>query len=167
MRNLFRLLLLGIILSVAFSPASKAAQFFFMDNELNGKPAPDFTLKTTTGDNINLAKFRADKKTIVFFWATWCPHCRESLTDLNKRKDELAKKNIQLALVDIGENEKLVKKYLDKNNINFDAFLDEDETLAEPYGIIGVPTFVFINEKGIVREVLHALPRDFEKLFEG
>ena len=167
MKNVFCIFFLLALFGLSLTPSLKAAEFFFMDNELVGKPVPDFTLKTAAGDKMNLAKFRDDKKTILFFWATWCPHCRESLGDLSRKNDELNSKNIRLTLVDIGESEKIVKRFLEKHNILFNVFLDDEETLAEPYGIIGVPTFVFVNEKGIVKEVLHALPQDFEKVFEN
>ena len=166
MKNLLRIFLLSVFLSLFLISSLKAAEFFFMDNELVGKPVPDFTLKTATGEKMNLTKFRDDKKTIIFFWATWCPHCRESLSDLSHKNDEFNTKNIRLTLVDLGESEKIVKRFLEKHKIVFNVFLDDEETLAEPYGIIGVPTFVFVNEKGIVKEVLHALPQDFEKVFE-
>ena len=83
MRNKAALIALVLGLFVAYPPQAKA-QFFMMENKLVGKAVPDFTLKTTNGSEQNLAKFREGKKTIVFFWATWCPHCRESLAEMVK-----------------------------------------------------------------------------------
>ena len=46
-------------------------------------------------------------------------------------------------------------------------FFDKDESLAVNYGVYGVPTFYFVDEKGIIREVLHSLPDDYYELFPG
>ncbi|MGR3304326.1 MAG: TlpA family protein disulfide reductase [Candidatus Scalindua sp.] len=130
-----------------------------------GKPVPDFTLKTLKKDKVNLAEYRNGKKTIIFFWATWCPHCREAMGKLNENSKELIKKDIKLVLINQGEREKIVKNYIQKNNIEFDIFLDEEMSLMEPYGLIGVPTFFFINEEGIVKDVQHILPEKYQDIF--
>jgi thioredoxin-dependent peroxiredoxin len=39
-----------------------------------GKPAPDFTLPATTGENINLRRFRGQKLVLIeFFGAAFAP----------------------------------------------------------------------------------------------
>jgi peroxiredoxin len=148
-----------------FNPSEVSAQFFFMENEDVGKKVKDFTLKVVDGEEVNLEKYRDGKKTIVFFWATWCPHCRAALEELNKNKDTIEKKGIKIAPVDVGEKEEVVNKYLEKNDIKFSVFLDEESEVAETYELIGVPTFYFVNEDGIVTDVDHSLPKDLEKSF--
>ena len=39
-----------------------------------GSTAPDFTLKTPTGQSVSLSDYRG-KATLLEFFATWCPHC--------------------------------------------------------------------------------------------
>lgn len=162
---------LMIVLSgvlVFFSLSSLArAQFFFMENPLIGQTAPDFTLKTVNGGKVNMTKFRDNKSAIIFFWATWCPHCREALKELNKDLAEIEGKGIQVILMDVGEPEKQVQRYLEKNKIGATVFLDEESSLADPYGIIGVPTFVFVDSQGVVRAVEHAIPQNYEEILAG
>ena len=165
MKNILKTLAVCCLLFFVMQPPAVWSQFFFVENEKIGKNAPDFTLNTLSGDNINLKKFRDGKKTIVFFWATWCPHCRESLSEMGKEKDQFEQKGIKLALVDIGEKAAIVKKYADEHKINWMIFLDEETKIAEDYGVVGVPTFFFINEDGLVKDVQHSLPYNFEKLF--
>jgi thioredoxin-related protein len=43
--------------------------------------------------------------------------------------------------------------------------LDEESSLAESYGVVGVPTFVFVDAKGIVSAVEHVLPEGYERFF--
>ena len=69
-------------------------------------------------------------------------------------------------LVDLGETEREVKAYMERNKVGATVFLDEDTSLAENYGIIGVPTLVFVDAKGMVKAVEHSLPDDYEKILE-
>jgi len=137
----------------------------FLNNQQIGKAAPDFTLKTLKGESVNMTKYRGGKKAIVFFWATWCPHCRTALKNLNKDYTDIEKKGIKIIIVDLAETTQEVAYYAKKNKIALDIFLDTEGDLAEPYGIIGVPTFYFIDESGIVRAIEHALPANYENLF--
>jgi len=163
----FQLCLIIVFLCalVFFIPSPSArAQSFFIENPLVGQMAPDFTLKTFNGEKVNMTKFRDNKSAILFFWATWCPHCREALKDLNKNRAQIEGKGIKVILVDVGEGEKEVRRYMERNKIGVTVFLDQESSLADPYGIIGVPTFVFVDPKGIVKAVEHALPDNYEEI---
>ena len=154
-----------IMSAVLFFPSAVSGQFFYMENENVGKEVQDFSLKIVNGEKVNLKKYRDGKNAIIFFWATWCPHCRLQLDVLNKNKEKLEKDNIKIVLVDVGENELIVDKYLKKANIQFDVFLDIESEIADLYGLVGVPTFYFVDEKGIVRDVQHSLPDDLNEVF--
>ncbi len=159
-------LVIVLLCSLAFfiSSPSARAQSFFMENPLVGQTAPDFTLKTFNGEKTNMTKFRDNKSAIFFFWATWCPHCREALKGLNQKRSDMENKGIKLMLVDVGEGEKEVRRYVERNKIGATIFLDQESSLADPYGIIGVPTFVFVDSKGVVRAVDHMLPDNYEEI---
>ena len=87
------------------------------------------------------------------------------MNDLNQNIQQLEDAGIKLILVDIGENAAVVQRYMDKNNIGLDVFLDFDSKIAEEYGLIGVPTFFFIDKDGIVSNVEHELPTDIVSIF--
>jgi protein-disulfide isomerase len=46
-----------------------------------------------------------------------------------------------------------------------DVMLDEKNEVAALFGIIGVPTFYFLDEAGTVVNVLHSYPDDLEAAF--
>ena len=146
---------------------SSSAQVFFMQNPNVGKPAEDFTLKTVGGGETTFQDVRDGGKAIVFFWATWCPHCREALGKLRQSQQELKDQKIKLILVDVGEEEAAVKSYLDRNKIDMEVFLDEQTDVSGLYGVIGIPTFYFVGEDGIIRKVQNAFPQDLEQSFYG
>ncbi len=134
-------------------------------NPLIGKSAPDFTLQTLEG-RMNFAQFRDGKRAIVFFWATWCPHCREALADLGRRKEEFRQKNIPLILIDVGEKETDVRSYLARNGIDLNVFLDERSDVAGAYKVIGVPAFFFISPSGVIQDMQFTLPDNYEEILK-
>ena len=150
-----------------FNFSNASGQLFMEESPLVGKAAKDFTLNTLKAQNVNMTKFRDDQSAIVFFWATWCPHCREQLSALNSSRQEIEKKGIKIILVDLGESPDQVRSYVEKNKIDLDVFLDQDQELAQDYGLIGVPTLVFIDKKGITKAVDHHLPENYEQILSG
>ncbi len=164
MKVFIRLVLMGGLLCVALIPSSVRGEFPFLGNPLVGQAAADFTLKTLQGPLVNMTQFRDNKSAIIFFWATWCPHCRAALKELDKQSEQIEKSGIKLILVDVGESAKEVSAYVAKNHIDLTVFLDEDSSLGDPYAIIGVPTFVLVDQEGMVRSVEHALPDNYKDI---
>lgn len=156
------LAMLGVL-----TPSYALGQFFNMENPLVNQSAPEFTLKTLTSAAQSMTGVRNGQNAIVFFWATWCPHCRKQLKELNAAKEDLEGKGIKIILVDLGEDADTVRSYTEKNNIKLDVFLDEESSLSEPYGLIGVPTFYFINKDGMIKSVNHSIPENYEEIFSG
>lgn len=142
-----------------------SAQWFLFQNPLVGKEYKDFSLLNLSGEEKTLSVLREGKATIVFFWATWCPHCRSNLEKLNTNADQISARDINVVLVDLNENRDAVKKYLDRNKIDFDCLLDQDGKAADLYSVQGIPTFVYIAANGIVKSVQHELVDDYEKVF--
>jgi len=164
MKNLVKIILIVLLMSLTIKSNPAWSQFFFFEEDITGEQAPDFTLETLENGKVNFTEFRDGQQAIIFFWATWCPHCREQLRELTRDKQDFVDKGIKLVLVDLGENEKIVRKYIKKNKIDFTIFLDKESELSDPYGIIGLPTFYFVNEEGGVTAIEHALPDNYEEL---
>ena len=165
MKKLSICIALCLLVCVFVPPPLVLGQFYFMGNEKVGQNAPDFTLKTVFGGEKNFNQYREGKKSIIFFWATWCPHCRQALKELNLQYEKIVAQDIKIVLVDLGEDEATVKKYMDANKIPLDVFLDSDSQLADQFALIGVPTFIFVNEQGVIKDVQHSLPEDLAQIF--
>ncbi len=160
---------IGVFLLIPFlgfvlTPGLAVGQFFVIENPLLGEKAPDFTLDSIRGEKINLHQYRDNSAAIIFFWATWCPHCREQLRELNTQGEGLKEKGFKLIIVDLGEEADRVQSYVEKQKINFDVLLDQDSKVAESYGLIGVPTYVIVDHTGLVRAVEHSLPDNVSEI---
>jgi len=136
-------------------------------NSLIGQPAPDFILETLDGTKESMSRFRDGQPAVIFFWATWCPHCRTQLKVLAQKRDEIKEKGIKMILVDTGESPQMVRTYMDAHNIPFNVFLDQDAAVAGNYHVAGIPTFFFLDKEGIVAAAEHFIPENYEEILLG
>lgn len=165
--KVLRCLVAGVMaVTLAVGAVTANAQMgFSFDNPLLNQKAPEFTLRTLDGSNKSMTQSREGQNVILFFWATWCPHCRTQLKELSAQKSLIESKGIKVFLVDVGEPADDVKGYIQKNNIAYDVFLDADSVVSEQYNVIGVPTFFFIDKQGVVKGVEHSIPSGYDKIF--
>ncbi|HEY3340874.1 MAG TPA: TlpA disulfide reductase family protein [Anaerolineae bacterium] len=117
-----------------------------------GSSAPDFTLQTFTGQGVTLKDLRG-KRVLINFWASWCPPCLGETPDLKAAYNQLREENV--AFIGIGtqdETDKL-KKFSAENSIPYTIVEDPKGTVGDSYGVLGLPTTVLVDSKGIVRKV--------------
>jgi peroxiredoxin len=161
MKLVFKILGIALLSFVVVRSCGSSGQ---KQNILIGRPAPDFTLWTLSGAEVNMTQLRDGKPALIFFWATWCPHCRGQLQALAQKHHDIEQKGIKIILVDIAEDPREVGAYLKAHKAALDVFLDQDEGVAGQYHIIGVPTFFFVNKEGIIIAVKHELPDNYQEI---
>lgn len=112
-----------------------------------GKPAPDFTLKNLSGEDVSLSDYKG-KIVLLNFWATWCTYCDKEMPDLQK----LDKENDDLVVlaVDVMEDKAIVEDYIKEGGYDFEVVLDTDGEIAKTYVVGGYPTSYFIDEEGLL-----------------
>ncbi len=158
-------LMVSLILTCTLMTGGASAQGFF-DHPLIGKAAPDFILDTLSASSVHFSDLSKGKKTILFFWATWCPHCREQIKALKAQAPHLAKEGVTLLMVDIGEDPTTVRKFLADNKYDFPVFLDVNSYVSEMYQVFGVPSLFLIGQDGKIRDMQNGFPDDFDKILK-
>ena len=171
-------LLLAFGLTLGRSPTARAAEDkeekaakVNDPTELEGKPAPGFSLETLDGKPIQLSDLK--KNVVVLdFWATWCPPCRKSLPhieELSKKKD-LADKGLKVLAVNAHEDKDKVEKFMKDGNYSFTVPMDKDGAVMKDYGIKGIPTTVVVSRGGKVHKVFVGFgddsPKELDKAIE-
>lgn len=111
--------------------------------------AKDFTLKDLGGNLVSLSDFKG-KPVVLFFWTTWCPHCRGELNVLNEEYEKIKKDGAELLAIDAGEKPSKVDNFTKSHGLAFRVLVDEDTQVAQSYNIIGVPSYVFIDKRGYI-----------------
>lgn len=110
-----------------------------------GKPAPDFNIKTLSGENVSLSDYEG-KIVLVNFWATWCGFCVKEMPDLDKFDKE--HDDVVVLAIDVMEEEDKVREYIEGGGYSFDVGLDLDGEVAKDYLISAYPTSYFIDTDG-------------------
>ena len=110
-----------------------------------------FTLKTTDGDVLSLAQVLTQKKAVlVNFWATWCSYCVEEMPDLVKLQAKNEARGFTVIAVNSGESAGQAGGWAKKHGLNFPVVLDEDMSVSQHYGLVGIPTSFLITSDGKV-----------------
>lgn len=117
---------------------------------LKGKPAPDFALKSTTGENLRLSEFRGDV-VMVNFWATWCGPCRQEMPILDELYDRYQKVGFRLIGVNIDDDPRRAIEMLESLGVSFPVVFDDRKEVSEQYQVQAMPVTLLIDRNGIVR----------------
>jgi len=111
--------------------------------------APDFTLKLLNGEPLTLSSFRG-KPTLVNFWASWCPPCRQELPALQAAYTRYGDQ-IGFIAVDVKEDPATVESFIKELNLTFPIALDPDGQVSDfSYEARGIPTSIFVDAYGVV-----------------
>lgn len=163
MRKTILLLAAGMVSIGILSIGVLAMRPLNFSEDMTGEKAPAFTLKDTQGKVTDTAEYLGKQPVVIFFWTTWCPHCRRQISHLEKESAKISQAGAALILVDIEEDAIDVVRFLKGINSPLDSLLDEDSEVAGKYSVVGVPTFVVIGADGVIKFHGNSLPNEYQK----
>jgi len=115
----------------------------------------DFELEDLSGNKIKLSDYKGQ---LVFlnFWATWCPPCREEMSDMEAIHQQYGDKGVVILAVsstgpelrwrgnDSQKAESQVREFIEKEGYTFTIALDPNDQVYAEYSNIfpinGIPT---------------------------
>jgi thiol-disulfide isomerase/thioredoxin len=90
--------------------------------------------------------------TLVDFFATWCPHCRDSLAD-HDRVMETFGDRVRLVIVDVDEEPGVVRAFFARHHppAGAEIVLDRAKITSRAWRVTGYPTLYVLDRTGVVR----------------
>lgn len=118
-----------------------------------GSPAPDFKIS----DKIYLSEIQSEY-TLILFWASWCPHCREEVPKIKKAIDGYNQKagaKLVTVAVSLDTDQEVWQKFVTDNNLfsflNFSEFKSWKSEVVKMYNVYATPTlFLLDRDKKII-----------------
>ncbi len=117
-----------------------------------GRIAPDFTLNTDHGQTINLRNFRG-YPLLLNFWASWCGPCRSEMPDLQRIHAEYRGQGLIILGINEEEAQDVVTRFRNEYGLDFILLLDVSGEVNNLYGFRSLPTSVFVDSAGTIKEI--------------
>ncbi len=116
-----------------------------------GTPAPDFELSDLKGGRVSLSHYRG-RIVLLNFWATWCKPCVKEMPAMQKAYDDLGAQGFVVLAINELEDEERVGAHISEHGHTFPVLLDQDNRVANMYGVRGLPVSVFVDQSGRVTD---------------
>ena len=131
---------------------------------LEGKAAPDFALKSSTGENLRLSEFRGDV-VMINFWATWCGPCRQEMPLLDELYARYERVGFNLLGVNIDDDSRRAMQMIEELGVDFPVLFDARKEVSKLYEVDAMPVTVLVDREGNVRYVHHGYKPGYEEKY--
>ncbi|TNF00813.1 MAG: thioredoxin-dependent thiol peroxidase [Deltaproteobacteria bacterium] len=117
-----------------------------------GKAAPAFTLLNQEGEKVSLKDFKGEKNVVLYFYPkAMTPGCTVQACGLRDAKKKYTSSKTVVLGVSPDAPERL-KKFEERDKLNFTLLSDPDHKIAEKYGVWGLKKFMGREFMGILRQ---------------
>lgn len=98
-----------------------------------GIPAPDFTLKNTSGEDVRLSSFKGERNVVLlFFPLAFTSTCTEELCTTRDNMKQYESLNAEVLAVS-ADSFFVLKEYKKANNLNFTLLSDYNREVSDSY----------------------------------
>ena len=114
-----------------------------------GVTVPDFTLTDINGDPVTLSQIQKEK-TLLVFWASWCPHCNEMIPQIKNWKKQHNKQDLEIIAISLDSSESEWQNKVTELEIeswyNLSDLEGWDGEVATEYNVYATPTLIEIGK---------------------
>lgn len=125
------------------------------------RKAPDFSLETFSDSSrkVSLSEWTEKGSVLLIFWATWCPPCVQEIPDLNAIVGRFPETQLKVLAVNVGESAETLKSFTAQHAVSYEILRDSSGSVAEKYGVDGLPVAVLLAKGGGILYYGFTLPR--------
>lgn len=91
------------------------------------------------------------KVVYIDFWASWCGPCRHSFPWMKRLNESKAGEGLVILAVNLDQEPRLAREFLDEFNPNFRILYDRDASIATAFDVMGMPSAYIIGRDGKAR----------------
>lgn len=109
--------------------------------------------------NSIISKYKG-KSVLVDFWATWCKPCMDAMKETKALKNEMQGKNIAFVYItDVSSPRELWEEKIKMiGGEQYYLTKDECDYVMNSLGFTGIPTYLFYDTKGVLKNKVTAYP---------
>jgi len=124
---------------------------------VQGVPAPEFTLQALDGSQVKLSDFRG-KAVLLNFWATWCPPCKVEMPWFEDLQNQYGKDGLVVLGVAMDDSEPAtIAKFANELGVNYQVLLGTDK-VSDDYGDVQyLRTTFYIGRDGAMVDKMTGL----------
>jgi thiol-disulfide isomerase/thioredoxin len=112
---------------------------------VSGEIAAPLTLRDVDGNDVQITG--TGKKTAVVAWSTWCG-CRYELPAWKQLSDELKADGLNIITVALDEDNEAVRPWAEGTDLP--VGVDSEHRLSDLFGVVNVPSTIWLDEEGRV-----------------
>ena len=117
------------------------------------RTAPPFSLKDTNGNFYPSSRF-AGKPTVINFFASWCPPCREEIPGFVEVYNKHKEKGFELIGISLDTDTRGdLPGFLMNNRVGYRILFGDLETARAYGGVSSIPTTFFVGKDGEIKNV--------------
>ncbi|MCG3136576.1 MAG: Thiol-disulfide oxidoreductase ResA [Phycisphaerae bacterium] len=128
-----------------------------------GKPAPAFEFTTYTGQPFN-SQSPTTPVTVLVAYASWCPHCKRTLPELQKIKARYEAHGVRFIALNLDDPEdknpkrrfttETAQTVLKDMGVDLDVYFDPQRKVGQLLKIESFPTILMIDHQGQIDRVI-------------
>jgi len=131
---------------------------------LTGQTAPDFVLKSSTGENLRLSEYRGDV-VMINFWATWCGPCRQEMPLLDELYGRYQRVGFSLLGINIDDDSRRAMAMVKELGVRFPVLFDEEKKVSKLYEVEAMPMTILLDREGTVRHIHYGYKPGYEQKY--
>lgn len=114
-----------------------------------GDKAPEWTLDTVDGREIDYPQVTGGKVSVLFFWATWCPYCHAVMPYLQQLKKDYASYGVEVYAIDFKDDGDPAE-HMREGGYDF-VVLPTGDLVADDYDVWSAPGLLIVDGQGVIR----------------